>query len=158
LAPLQGRSLTNGDFASTPVSAGFDWRLTPAEGVSVARGGAPPELRIAFSGSQPESCQAMEQIVPLAPSRNYRLRYSYRSLGLRPQSGLLWRVTNFNGDKLWASSPAALAGEPWTEGTLTFTTPADGNLGRVILRCDRALGSTRIEGSLWLRQVSLGFE
>jgi hypothetical protein len=158
LAPLQGRSLTNGDFASTPVSAGFDWRLTPAEGVSVARGGAPPELRIAFSGSQPESCQAMEQIVPLAPSRNYRLRYSYRSLGVRPQSGLLWRVTNFNGDKLWGSSPAALAGESWTEGTLTFTTPADGDLGRVVLRCDRALGSTRIEGSLWLRQVSLGFE
>ncbi|RPI19244.1 MAG: hypothetical protein EHM65_01590, partial [Acidobacteriales bacterium] len=33
LAPPQGRSLTNGDFASTPVSAGFDWRITPPDGV-----------------------------------------------------------------------------------------------------------------------------
>lgn len=158
LVPEEGKSLTNGDFSSIPVSAGFDWRLNRAIGVSVVRGATPRELRVTLSGSQQESCLAVEQIVPLVPSRSYRLRYSYRSEGVNLDSGLRWRVSNFNGDNTWASSPTALADDQWTDGTLTFLTPADGNLGRITLRCDRIAGTTRVEGSLWLREVRLGFE
>jgi hypothetical protein len=152
LSPLEGRSLTNADFSSPPLGAGFDWRLGAAEGISFVRLELPPQIKIAFTGRQPENCRVLEQIVPLAPSRGYRLRYEGRSEGLSPQSGLTWRVGGLDATQVWASAEAC------TRGEIAFTTPADATAGRIALCYERALGTTRIEGSLWLRQLALEFQ
>ncbi len=157
LAPRDGRSLTNADFSSVPLAAGFDWRLPAAEGVSFARAGASAGLRVSFSGKQPEDCRLVEQAVVVAPSRNYRLRYVYRTEGVTPGSGLRWQVRQLSGLRAWSVSSPDLSSQEWTEGAMDFTTPSDAGATLLSLGYKRTLGTTRIEGSLWLREVSLTF-
>lgn len=155
LAPRDGRSLTNADFSSDPLAAGFDWRLAAAEGISFARAGASTGLRVTFSGKQPEDCRLVEQSVVLAPSRDYRLRYAYRTEGVAPGSGLRWQVGHLSGNRAWSVSSPDLSSQDWTEDGMDFTTPPDAGAARLSLGYKRTLGTTRIEGSLWLREVSL---
>jgi hypothetical protein len=157
LAPREGRSLTDGSFSGVPLAGGFGWSLQGGEGISFARAAGSPGLQVTFSGKQPENCRLVAQVVPLEPSRDYRLRYTYRTSGIRPGSGLRWDVGNLTGGKEWSVPAPDLASEEWTQGKLDFTTPPDAQAARLSLRYDRALGTTRIEGSVWLREVSLTF-
>jgi hypothetical protein len=155
LAPGQGLSLTNGDFALTPLSHGFDWRIGSLPGVSVARTESATGLKITFSGSQPERCRLMEQIVPLAPSRRYRLRFGYRTSGIPSGSGLRWEIVDATTAAKLSQSAADLSQQEWSEADLVFSTPPDVNLARLALTYHRVLGTTRIEGSLFLRGLTL---
>jgi hypothetical protein len=151
LQPGSGVSLTNGDFSAVPLETAFDWRLQRAEGIAFAVPAGPSAgLRASFSGSQPEVAHVLEQLLPLVPSRRYRLRYSYRTEGIAPASGLRWEVAD-------GASSKDLCSESWKQEELDFTTPPNMSLGRLALAYRRALGTTRIEGSLWLQKVSLDF-
>jgi hypothetical protein len=97
----------------------------------------------------------VEQSVVLAPSRDYRLRYAYRTEGVRPGSGLRWQIGRLSGGGAWSAASPDLSSQEWTEGGMDFTTPPDTGAARLSLGYTRALGTTRIEGSLWLREVSL---
>ena len=61
--------VTNPDVREPFLNAGFDWRVLPAEGVSVSQtsGG----LRITLNGSQPEQCGLLTQRLPAG--RRYRI-------------------------------------------------------------------------------------
>jgi tetratricopeptide (TPR) repeat protein len=154
LAPERGQSLTNGDFVAAPSSLGFDWRIVPWNGVAVGAIPQPACLRISFSGEQPESCQILTQTVPLAPARTYRLSYDYRTPGIQ-DSGLRWRVYGVPDNAELATAPPQLTSPEWTRQEMAFSTGPGCRLARLVLEYRKTAGATPIEGSLWLRRISL---
>jgi tetratricopeptide (TPR) repeat protein len=154
LAPDSGRSLTDGDFTILPTSQGFDWRLPAVDGVTTLLDERPAGLRISFSGRQPENCDVLTQFLPAAESSNYELRFLYRTSGIDPGTGLAWRITDLNGARILAQGES-LASESDKDGRLPFKTPAGSRLVRLTLTYRRALGTTRIEGFIDLRNLRL---
>jgi hypothetical protein len=133
-------SITNGRFSSWPLQHGFDWRLIPTEGVTIALD--PPEgLRLAFSGKQPEKCELLWQFVAVTPGKVYSLGWRHRANS--PAKGLHWRVY----------APDLIGRAELREGTLTFT--AGETLIRLALTYERTPGTMRIEGPVWLQDVNL---
>jgi tetratricopeptide (TPR) repeat protein len=157
LSPGEGRSLTNGNFSAKPLGLAFDWRLHPAPGVAFALAASPPEIRATLSGNQAPSCRLLEQVVPLEPSRGYRLRFVYRTSDIPPGSGLRWQAVSPRGPDDWSVTGPDLSAEDWAEGHLDFGAPPKAGQALLSLRYDRALGTTRIEGAVWIRDVSLAF-
>jgi len=155
LAPEEGISLTNGDFADPPVEHGFDWRLPAVAGAAVERGGLPPRLCITFDGHQPEVCELATQFLPLVPSRKYRLRFRYQTDNIAPGSGLRWHIVNPATGEEVASDAADLASEQETGAIVRFAAPAGVSLARLTLAYQRAPGTKRIEGRVELSAVSL---
>ena len=147
LDPDRGPHLTNGDFASEPLSRGFDWRLQGVAGVGMVRQPAGGGLRLSFSGEQPESCMLLLQRVALAPGRLWRLRFEHRSQGLAADTGLRWRTIGAE----WR----APASDAWSEAAFEFRTPASGTVVPLVLAYERAPGTMRTAGSLWLRHLRL---
>jgi len=148
LNPAVGNTLTNGNFEHDPTASGFDWRLPITTGVTTLRLRNPAEMRLTFNGQQPEACDLLAQSVPLQPSREYRLRFSYRTSGIPAGSGLRLRV-------LEQTTPDLSSGE-WIEQTLRF--PAGSHdLGDIVLEYRRPSGFVRVEGTLELRGMTLGF-
>ena len=187
LRPATGESLSNGDFYATPLAAGFDWRPVRTDGATVTVRQSPPELSVTFNGKEPEACRVFEQVVPLVPARKYRLRYSFRTSGIAPGSGLRWEIAPLspwqggwappaqrpcsitNGNTVsrvlperrgepWSAGSPDLSSDDWTPGEFSFATPDRVGAARLSLNYRRASGTTRIEGSIHLRAVSLGFE
>jgi hypothetical protein len=76
--------VTNPDFRAPFLNAGFDWRVLPADGVSVSQTSA--GLRLTFSGTQLERCDLLTQTLPAGP------RYRIEAAGPLP-SGFSWNVT-----------------------------------------------------------------
>jgi hypothetical protein len=154
LAPGPGRSLTGGDFNVSPTSRGFDWRVPGFSGVKAVLDERPPGLRISFSGRQPESCDVLTQFLPILDNSNYELRFLYRTTEIETETGLAWRISDLNGLKTLAQGQS-LASKNETEGKLSFSTPAGAGLVRLTLKYQRALGTTRIEGTIVLRKLRL---
>jgi tetratricopeptide (TPR) repeat protein len=148
LALEKGILLTNGDFTSIPLGRGFDWHVAPFDEVTVLRPGPPAGLRLSFSGQQPERCDLLWQHIPLQPRRMYRLRFRYQTAGIAPPSGIRWRVLD-------AATPQ-LASSEWREEELGFAS-GDRSLARLSLAYERPPGTTRVEGTIELRNVTLGF-
>lgn len=155
LDPGRGSSLTNGGFDVAPSSRGFDWRILPWAGVLVAHIKQPACLRITFSGDQPESCETLTQLVPVVPGKTYKLALEYRTPEAQAATGLHWRVfDSATGAELTGASPQ-LSSEDWAHQELRFSAAPGTRVVRLALVYRRALGSTRFEGSLWLRQITL---
>ena len=152
LDPAHGAALTNGDFATAPSGAGFDWRLTAPPGVLTRWD--PSTLRFSFSGSEPEDCALLEQWAPLAV-RRYRLGFEYQTAGMPQPTGLRWAITPRDGagyrSQGFDSAPT------WQEGRWSFASGQAG-LARVRLLYRREPGTTRAEGRLELRRVRLEME
>jgi hypothetical protein len=149
----EGTVLTNGDFTTQPTSQGFDWRLPDVDGLSVASEENPAGLRVTFSGRQPEQCEPIFQYVPVREHTEYRLRYAFRTSGIRAGSGLHWRITDMNRRTL--ESGESLSSEADAQSEVSFVTPADCQAIRLSLAYERAPGTTRIDGFLILRQVEI---
>jgi hypothetical protein len=152
--PETGHSLTAGDFHALPMSRGFDWRLPGPDGVTTLLEEHPRGMHFTFSGRQPESCEILTQYVPVLEDSSYELRYRYRTAGIAPGTGLEWRITNLKGTAVLAHG-ASLASESETIGQVRFKNPAGSPLVYLSLLYQRASGTTRIEGSITLRQVEL---
>ena len=150
--PLSLEPLTNADFAIKPLGAGFDWRLPDPIGVSVARSRGEP-LLVAFSGRQPDRCAALWQLVPVSPGARYRLGFTYRTNDIAPGTGLQWRIRDGRtGAEIPADSPQ-LSSSEWQQAETTFRSPPDTQLVSLELAYQRSPGTTRIEGSLRLRDL-----
>ena len=152
LDPAHGAALTNGDFATAPSGAGFDWRITAPAGVMGHW--IPSTLRFSFSGSEPEVCPLLEQWAPLAV-RRYRLSFEYRTAGLPPATGLRWAIAPRDGAGY--ESPGLASAPTWRERRWRFA-PEQAGLARVRLVYRREPGATRAEGSLELRHLRLEME
>jgi tetratricopeptide (TPR) repeat protein len=154
LAPDSGKSLTDGNFTILPTSQAFAWRAPDTEGVVTSLDDRAAGLRISFSGRQPENCDVLTQFLPVVENSNYEFRFMYRTGGIEQGTGLAWRITDLNGAKIVAQGPS-LASDSEREGILPFTTPPGGNLVRMTLTYQRALGTTRIEGFIALTKLRL---
>lgn len=148
LNPAAGVSLTNAGFEHDPAGVGFDWRIPSTPGVTALRMRDPDRMRFSFDGQQAEACDPMSQTAPLEPSRKYRLRFLYRTSGIAAGSGVRVRALD--------QTTPDLASEEWTGQELTFA--AGGReLGPIVVEYRRRPGFVRVEGTLELRGVTLGF-
>jgi hypothetical protein len=153
LAPDRGAILTNGRFAAPFAAAGFDWRLPPATGLSAVHDSA--MLGISFSGKQPESVEILWQYLPLEPALSYIADFEYRTDDIAPATGLRWKLFDLDGAEIAATSPQ-LSSPEWKQESISFA--ARGNsLARLSLCYQRPPGATRIEGSLWIRNMQTRF-
>jgi len=115
-----------------------------------ARGG----LRLTFSGRQPENCEFLAQLVPLAENLHFELSVAYRTGDIAAASGLTWRVSDAaSGEALLATG--SLSSEDGERRSFRFRTPAAHTLARLALLYRRSPGTTRIEGYITIREVDL---
>ncbi len=149
----EGQILVNGNFTTPPISQGFDWRVAGADGIGVSREGESQGLRITFSGSEPEECEVLAQLVPVQERVPYELQFTYRTDGIVSDAGLIWRIVEASGRTL--REGPSLASEAATQQQLRFETPAGCRLVRLSLRYRRAPGTTRMEGFVVLRNLTL---
>lgn len=154
LAAVQGSIVTNGDFSQEPVPGGFDWRIPRVNGVAVGGPGRPPGLTLDFSGAQPQSCELASQALLVEGGLRYGVRYSYRTRGVGPGTGLRWAIGPLAGGGWWAQGPD-LSHEEWAEQGFEFLAPPGPQGARLVLVYERALGTTRIEGTLELRRIEV---
>ena len=141
------RALTNGELAAAPLSRGFDWRLTRVEGAAFSFDTGAREMSLSLSGKQPESCEFVEQYLPVLPNVKYRFRYRYRTRDLAAETGLGWSFVDARTVAELADG-AVPASSGWSEQTLTFSTGSRSDLLRLLLRYRRPVGSMRAEGSV----------
>lgn len=146
LDPENRSPLTNGDFAAPPLAGGFDWHVIQLADVAVSRLTSPPGLQFSLSGKQPERCELLWQNVPVAPHRDYRMRWWWRTSDMPSGAGIRWQVLDAA-----ASEPPA---ENWQPAELTFAS-GDAALARLSLVSEREPGTARPEGSLFVRNVTL---
>jgi tetratricopeptide (TPR) repeat protein len=141
LEPLDaagGRLVTNGDFLQAPSGRGFDWRLGEHTGMTAAAESG--ELRVGFTGRQPERCQIMWQYVPTSPGTRYRLQWEARAGLGEPAIGIDWVVSDAEVRARSANSQEFLAAKDLTRICLIYQRPA---------------GSARLEGTVWIGHVRL---
>ena len=144
----------NGGLSAAPGNSGFDWRLAAVEGVTASQD--PPGVRLSFSGEEPEACEPLWQYVMLEAGARYKMTFEYAASGVAEGSGLRWCVEDVSGEPAVIAESEDLVHEGWREGSARFTTPAGMLLGRVVLSYRRAPGTTRVEGSIRLRGITLG--
>jgi hypothetical protein len=89
--------------------------------------------------------------LPLLPSSSYELSVNAESSDIRKESGLRWRIVDSN-----SGADISGSGLDGLGGTLSFTTTGQRSRAKLILGYQRALGTTRLEGTLRLSSVTLG--
>jgi tetratricopeptide (TPR) repeat protein len=141
----------NPNFARDPLPLGFDWALPSYSGLHSSTG--PSGLETEFSGEQPEDCTVANQAVVLAPGK-YELDYAYRTEGIPPQTGLRWQIIASGSDTPLAESPD-LSSESQSYGKVVFSVPPDLSLFHLRLQYRRALGTTRISGTLVIPSIQI---
>ncbi len=158
-SPLTAEApLVNGDFRAPALGAAFDWRLAGVQGVHSQLLPFAGQVRFSFSGSQPERCRLLEQIVLLPAGRSCRLRFRYRTTAVPCPSGLSWSLARLADGAVLPLGGHDLCSESWSEAELRFPTPPQESLARLALDYARRPGTTRIEGELRLTAVTLTCE
>jgi hypothetical protein len=138
LDPAADGLVTNGDFLQAPSGRLFDWRLVDQTGVTAAADNG--ELRVGFSGRQPERCTIAWQYVATSPGTRYRLRWEARAGLGEPARGIAWAVPDAELRTESAHSQEFLAAK---------------DLTRICLIYQRPLGSARLEDTVWIGHVRL---
>ena len=152
LAGPQTEVLVNGNFEKDPrriAPRAFAWRLSPSEALDYSLLDAPRALGIEFNGKQSESLEVLSQTFVVDPGKRYKLSYTYRTSGVKPTSGLRWRM--IAGERF--ESPGLSATE-WKTDSLAFTATLK-SVAALSLVCERPLGETRIRGGIALREVQI---
>lgn len=154
LDPQAGASIANPDFNFPLLERGFGWRVAHEAGVSVSQ--APSSLRFEFDGNEPEASGLLTTIVPLLPGRAYRLLWSTDAsrLGSRQDPGFAFQIVQQPGGSTTTCQPLLQAGD---DGACKFTSLPNAGSARLDLIYKRALGTTRVEGTLRLVSVKLEF-
>ncbi len=141
----------NPDFARDPLPVGFDWSLPSYTGLHSWPG--PSGLAVEFTGDEPESCTIADQIVSLSPG-NYRLEYAYRTSGIAPDTGIKWQILDAKTGAVLAETPS-LSSDTLQHATLRFSVPQGAPLLRLHLGYQRALGTTRVTGTLAIQSTRI---
>ncbi len=154
-----GMLVSNGQFLFPPSGRAFDWRLVSSDGVAadLERRGPEGYLKIRFGGVHAETAELFWQWVPVAPERDYRLSFRYRTETLPPDTGLYWVVRDETGStkaELLTTPPLA-AQESWTGSGAAFRTRRETRLVRLAFAYRRSLGTTRSQGAVALGGVEM---
>ena len=149
LRPEQGLIITNDDFSLPLDGRGFSWRLRHPDGVHVSSGGN--GLTLALDGTQPEIFEILEQALPLAPRKRYRITIDYEITPQTTDSGLRWHVDTMNSRML--AETETLRGEGTERQNLTFDSAGDG-AAFLRLTFHRPQGKVRWSGTAILHKIS----
>lgn len=144
LWPASPSLLTNPGLETAPLSKAFDWRLHWRAGVNTAW--SPGQLRIELSGKQPESVDLVSQYVWIEEPGAYRFSCRYRTEGLGPQSGVHW--TALGAEPIGPRKH--LSSSDWSAAAIEFRVPKPRQIVRLELRYERAAGTVRQEGIVFL--------
>ncbi len=139
-----GGSSTN-EFDHYPTGEGFDWRLPPNAGIRATISRPSAELRLSLNGAQNEACDLLSKTVPLNPARSYQLRFSYKTTGIAPASGLRVRISD--------QATPDLSSDDWREVRLPFRAPSE--LAVILLEYRRPPGMMRADGQIALRNFTV---
>jgi hypothetical protein len=141
---VAGPYLTGSGFDRTPLETGFDWRFNNPPGVQCTL--RDHEIRLRFSGSQPEQCTILWQYIPVEAARLYRLAFGIRTIDAAKGDGVGWSVSELAGTEL---------GNGLTPSGAVQFHSAQNSLLKLALVYRRPLGSTRLEGALAISKLSL---
>jgi hypothetical protein len=158
LSPASGPVLTNGTFAREPTAVGFDWRISRTDGVYWTLDREPAGetgLAIELGGNQAERLVLLDQVVPVAPSTSYRLNFRYRTAGLPEETGIRAGIENFRNGSMLLRSEMLLASETLEQQELTLRIPAGVDSARLFFGYERAKGTSRQKGTIWLAAVEM---
>jgi tetratricopeptide (TPR) repeat protein len=124
-------------------NSGFEWRVRNVQGAPVTLDAVSGEVRVAFSGRQPESCEILSRYVAMEPGSPYLLKFRYRTKGVPAGAGLRMVLAE--------KAVLDLGSDEWADAQMALEA-GEADLGRVALRYTRARGYTRIEGTIWIRE------
>src|SRR5262249_5781113 len=79
LDPTRGSILTDSRFEATSIASGFAWKMPAAAGVTASVEDPGGGLRITFSGSEPEQCEVLAQVIPVEGQTDYELKWLFRT-------------------------------------------------------------------------------
>lgn len=151
LDPAAGTVLEDPAFQYPAVRMGFGWMLTPDSGEFAVI--AWHNLRLDFTGDQPESSRVMLKMVPVLSGRRYVL--AWKADGTRvlssPESasGLYFRVVDPVSKREQRCAPLVSA------NSCTFDVDPGTTAERLDLLYSRALGSTRVQGAVLISRVDI---
>jgi len=146
--------VSNGGFAKSPISRGFDWHLRTVEGVSSFLNASPNALGFEFSGDEPDGFLLMDQTAPVQEQKKYVLAVNYGTNGIAPGSGLEWSVADDRSGAVLART-GSLSADQGGEAYACFAAPAGAAFVHLSLVYQRQPGTVRVEGKLAIKKVRL---
>lgn len=149
----------NGDFASIPSDAGFDWRRRHVPGVLLAfeqvagAQGSAAYLRL-LNRRIPNV--GLEQPLLLSPGR-YQLRLRMRAHALRSAVGLQWQVACAGPAGVIARSEPVDGSFGWRPHAIAFSVPGQGCPGQWLRLVNpvAAGAAQQVGGELWLDDMAI---
>jgi hypothetical protein len=155
--------IENGNFQVGILNGGFDWRVTPIQGVTVTREseglptGANHSLRIDFDGSQNLYYDAVAQFVPVEPSTKYDFSASLRTAGITTDSGLSLQLADaYDPAKIFGATDPVLGTAPWSQHKFFFITGSNTHLLLLtVVRKPSHKFDANLAGTFWFSQVAL---
>jgi hypothetical protein len=117
--------LLNGSFEENLLNMGFDWRISPTEGVVAGRDQTTfhspgHSLMLLFDGKQNVFSRNVWQFVPVKPGRAYRLRGFIKTEGITTDSGPRLEVRDAYDAHLLEKSSEDVTGTSMGWAPLTF--------------------------------------
>ena len=131
--------MTDGSFARSPLSRGFDWHLPTVAGVSSFLNANPNALGFEFSGEEPDSFALMNETAPVAAAKDYAMVVDYNTAGIAAGSGLAWQVTDERTGTVLGQS-GSLSSEQGGRAVACFSVPEGGLLRKPVARLPAAAG------------------
>jgi hypothetical protein len=157
-APSVSAPLANASFRSPISGHGLDWLLNPTPGVTADQMAESQKLRFTLSGTQPEQCRVLQQIVLLEPGSEYRLAWQAESSDFQSAIGLRWNLLPLS-EAVSAVPAHSLSSEDLFAGrgekNWTFAASPDSRAFLLTLELKRPLGQVRAEGAFSISDLSL---
>lgn len=157
-----GNQITNGGFETAILNGGLDWRVMPANGVTVSLDEGNHieghrSLRIDFDGTRNLDYGNVLQFVLVEPLTQYEFQGYMRVEGITSDSGPRFEIYDaYDMRKLFLSTGSLVGTSGWSPLRLKFRTGPDTRL--LIVRIGRPLGQEpddQISGSVWADNLSL---
>ncbi|MGD0227443.1 MAG: hypothetical protein ABSF71_34420 [Terriglobia bacterium] len=158
----EGNLVFNGDFESTPLNAGLDWRDQPAPFIALDFSDPSAHtgnrcLRMDFTVSRNEEYSPVGQYVPVVPQQSYLLTAFVRSQDITSDSGPRLQVLDtIHQGGPHAVSETTVGTTPWHLISLRFCTGLDTRIVQLsVIRLRGRTYPTEITGSFWLDTIVL---
>ena len=158
----EGNLVFNGDFESTPLNTGLDWRTQEGPFIALDFSDSSAHtgkrcLRMEFAVSRNEEYSPVYQYVPVAPKQPYLLTAFVRSQDITSDSGPRLQVLDtIHQGGPQAVSETTVGTTPWHQISLRFCTGLDTRIVQLsVIRLRGRTYPTEITGSFWLDTIVL---
>ncbi len=154
--------VTNGSFESDILNGGLDWRVVPADGVTVSMDSRGPfegarAVRIEFDGTRNVDYGNLLQYVLVRPNTPYRFSGHMRTDAITTDSGPRFQVFNaYEPGKEFEATENVVGTSGWKEQKVEFKTAGDTRL--LVVRIARPTSrkfDNKIAGTVWIDDVRL---